>query len=110
MPSLLRCLQGAKTLVMFGGQSEEAGPPLLPTFSCRTHEQYLHFQGQVTLHAEALCKLFPGGMASLLQQVKEHRDFFSVVSDACQAAEDSRREEVLRSREQPVEMMAEELH
>lgn len=110
MPSLLRCLQRAKTLVVLGGQSEEAGPPPLPTFSCRTHEQYLHFQGQVTLHAEALCKLIPGGMASLLQQVEEHRDFFSVVSDTCQAAEDSHREEVLGGSEQPVGTVAEELH
>lgn len=95
---------------MLGEQSEEAGPPLLPTFSCRTHEQYLHFQGQVTLHAQALCKLFPGGVASLLQQVEEHRDFFSAVSNTCPAAEDSHGEEALGGSEQPVGTVAEELH
>lgn len=52
-------------------QSEEAGP-ISVTFSRRAYEQYLQIQGEVALHTEVLCKLFPGGKASLLQQVKKN--------------------------------------
>ena len=90
-------------------QSEEAGLISI-TFSRRTHEQYLQMHGEVALHAEVLCELFPGGRASLLQQVKERRDFFFVVGNAIQAAQGHPWEEAPGGHEQPVGTVTEELH
>jgi len=65
LPRLVCWLWGAKA------SAEEAGLVSV-TFSCRTYEQYLQMQREVALHAEVLCKLLPGGRASLLQQVQKH--------------------------------------
>lgn len=89
---------------------EMARGPISVTFSHRTQEQYLQIQGQVALHAELLCKLSPGGRASLLQQVQEHRDLFFAVGDANRGIQAQPWEEAAGGGEQPVQTVTEELH
>lgn len=80
------------------------------TFSHRTQEHYLQRQGQVALHAELLGKLSPGGRASPLQQVQEHRDLIFAVGDATRDIQGQPWEEAAGGGEQPVQTVTEELH
>lgn len=97
----------AKALAVFG-----PGKTALTclTFSCRAHEEDLQIQGQVILHADRLCKVFPGSRTSLLQQVKEQGGFLPGVGDASQALQGPLGDEALGSGEEPVGTVAEELH